>query len=158
VIDSGITANQDLKDPANPNPSASRIVYSQSFIPHAPTGQDQYGHGTHVAGILAGNGSASTGANYTRTFAGLARHANLINLRVLDGNGQGNDSAVIAAIGRAIELKNTYNIRVINLSLGGPAEQSYQDDPMCEAVERAVHAGIVVVAARTGWESATRIY
>ena len=147
VIDSGITSSRDLNDPANPKPNVSRIVYSQSFVGQAPTGQDHYGHGTHVAGILAGNGSASTGPNYYRTFGGMARNANLINLQVLDGNGMGTDSAVINAINRAIELKTTYNIRVINLSLGRPVYESYSKDPLCQAVEKAWKAGIVVVVA-----------
>jgi serine protease AprX len=54
---------------------------------------------------------------------------------------------VIAAIERAIALKNTYNIRVINLSLGRPVFESYTDDPLCQAVEAAWKAGIVVVVA-----------
>ncbi len=80
-------------------------------------------------------------------FYGIAPHANLINLRVLDGNGVGTDSAVVAAIDRAIKLKNQYNIRVINLSLGRPVFESYTLDPLCQAVERAWQAGIVVVVA-----------
>ena len=125
VIDSGITSSRDLNDPGNPKPNASRIVYSQSFVAQSNAVQDHFGHGTHVAGILAGNGSASTGPNYSRTFGGIARNANLVNLQVLDGNGIGTDSAVINAINRAIELKTTYNIRVINLSLGRPVYESY---------------------------------
>ena len=54
---------------------------------------------------------------------------------------------MIAAIGRAIELKDTYGIRVINLSLGRPIFESYKKDPLCQAVERAWKAGIVVVVA-----------
>ena len=73
-----------------------------------------------MAGIVAGNGANSTGSGYTKTFRGIAPNANLINLRVLDGNGEGTDSAVINAISTAIKLKSTYNIRVINLSLGRP--------------------------------------
>src|SRR5207342_982645 len=84
---------------------------------------------------------------YTHTFRGIAPKANLINLRVLDASGSGTDSAVIAAIGQAISLKNQYNIRVINLSLGRPVFESYTKDPLCQAVEKAWAAGIVVVAA-----------
>ena len=64
---------------------------------------------------------------------------------MLDANGEGSDSYVIAAIDRAIQLKSTYNIRVMNLSLGRPVYESYADDPLCQAVEAAWRAGIVVV-------------
>jgi serine protease AprX len=78
---------------------------------------------------------------------GVAPNANIINLRVLDANGAGSDSQVIAAIQRAIQLKNTYNIRVINLSLGRNIFESYTLDPVCQAVEAAWQSGIVVVVA-----------
>ena len=100
-----------------------------------------------MAGIVAGNGANSTGSQYTHTFLGIAPNANLIDLRVLDQNGNGTDSAVIAAIQQAIALKDQYNIRVINLSLGRPVFESYFRDPLCQAVEAAWRAGIVVVAA-----------
>jgi serine protease AprX len=77
----------------------------------------------------------------------VAPNANLINLRALDANGAGTDSSVIAAIERAIALQRTYNIRVINLSLGRPIYESYTLDPLCQAVEQAWKAGIVVVVA-----------
>ena len=105
---------------------------------------DLYGHGTHVAGIVAGNGADSTCTTCTRTVKGIAPNANLINLRVLDENGNGTDSNVIAAIDQAIALASTYNIRVINLSVGGPVLESSAQDPLCQAVEAAWQAGIVV--------------
>ena len=139
VIDSGIrTSHPDLM---NLNTGYSRVVYSQSFIPGLDA-SDQYGHGTHVAGIIAGNGYVSNGY-----MQGVASRVNLINLRVLDGNGAGTDSAVVAAIQRAIQLKSQYNIRIINLSLGRRVSESYLLDPICQAVEQAWKAGIVVVVA-----------
>ena len=138
VIDSGITNNGDF---------GTRIVYSQSFVSGSSVTTDPYGHGTHVAGILAGGGNNSTGGTFTKTFVGVANGAKLINLRVLDQYGSGTDSAVIAAIQQAINLKSTYNIRVINLSLGRPVYESYTLDPLCQAVESAWKAGIVVVVA-----------
>src|SRR5437588_7239672 len=120
---------------------------SQNFVPGATDASDQYGHGTHVAGIIASEGWFSTGSNFTHTFKGIAPNANVINLRVLDQNGAGTDSSVIAAIQTAISLKSTYNIRVINLSLGRQVFESYTLDPLCQAVEAAWSAGIVVVAA-----------
>lgn len=143
IIDSGVFNHDDLQ---NANGTGSRIVYSESFVPGDPSTNDAYGHGTHVAGILAGSGHDSQGG-YPVQYIGVAPNANIINLRVLDANGVGTDSQVIAAIQRAIQLKNTYNIRVINLSLGRPIFESYTLDPVCQAVEAAWNSGIVVVVA-----------
>lgn len=136
VIDSGIDNHPDL---------LKSIVYSASFV----TGprSDHYGHGTHVAGIIGGSGASSHGKSFTRTFVGIAPDVNLIDLQALDQDGSGTDSSVIAAIQQAIQLKSKYNIRVINLSLGRPVFESYTVDPLCQAVEAAWKAGIVVVVA-----------
>ena len=147
IIDSGILEVRDLLAPNSSAANGSRVVYSQSFVPGVTSATDQYGHGTHVAGIAAGNANASTGTTYSKFFRGVASAASLINLRVLDAKGSGTDSAVIQAIGRAVQLKNQYNIRVINLSLGRPVFESYRTDPLCKAVESAWRAGIVVVVA-----------
>ncbi|MGB7137022.1 MAG: S8 family serine peptidase, partial [Acidobacteriaceae bacterium] len=163
VIDSGITPVPDLALNSGLSlstvtnllgslgevaPGATgRIVYSQNFVANENDALDHFGHGTHVAGLIAGGGALSSGPQYFRTFMGSAPNANLINLRVLDENGAGTDSAVIAAIGEAITLKSKYNIRVINLSLGRPIYESYTLDPLCQAVEKAWKAGIVVVVA-----------
>src|SRR5882762_11333542 len=148
VIDSGVTAVGDLYwwIPSNQT-YGSRVVYSQNFVPGTTDTSDLYGHGTHVAGIIAGAGWFSTGSNFTHTFKGIAPNANIINLRVLDQNGAGTDSSVIAAIQTAISLKSTYNIRVINLSFGRQVFESYTVDPLCQAVEAAWNSGIVVLAA-----------
>jgi serine protease AprX len=124
----------------------SRVVYSQNFVAGQDT-TDAYGHGTHVAGIVGSNGDDSTGPLFSRTFKGVAPNANIISLKVLDQNGGGQEADTIAAIQTAIALKSTYNIRVINLSLGRPVFESYTLDPLCQAVEAAWKAGIVVVAA-----------
>jgi serine protease AprX len=145
IIDSGVNDNHDdLQDSAG---AVSRVVYHQDFTGTATSNSngaawDLYGHGTHVAGIVGGNGSMSNGR-----FAGMAPNVNFIDLRVLDKNGSGTDSMVIAAIQRAIQLKNTYNIRVINLSLGRGIATGYANDPLCQAVESAWRAGILVVVA-----------
>jgi serine protease AprX len=144
VIDSGIANHPDLYN-ANWN---SRVVYSQSFVALDSSTTDKFGHGTHVAGLIGGSGfSSGTGNGYPATYAGMAPNVNLINLRVLDANGLGTDSQVIAAIQEAISLKSTYNIRVINMSLGRPIFESYTLDPVDQAVEAAWKAGIVVVVA-----------
>ena len=143
IIDSGVASKRDLM---TSNGTASRIVYSQSFVSGLDA-SDQYGHGTHVAGIVGSNGASSTGPNFKRDFKGVAPNANILNFRVLDANGSGYVSDVISAIDQAIQLQSTYNIRVINLSLGTPVYESYTLDPLCQAVEAAWKAGIVVVAA-----------
>jgi len=145
VIDSGVNQVFDLTQSGASK--ASRIVYSQNFDPFANTTSDLYGHGTHVSGIIAGNGGSSICGNCDVTFRGIAPNANIINLRALDSNGSATDSTVIAAIQQAIALKNLYNIRVINLSLGRGIFESYTLDPLCQAVEQAWKAGIVVVVA-----------
>lgn len=145
LIDSGVNSHPDLGLLGLPLPS--RVVYSQSFIPGNSSTADQYGHGTHIAGLIAGDGFDSTGIQYSKTFKGIAPGANLVNLRVLDANGSATDSEVIAALSRAIALKSTYNIRVMNLSLGRAVYESYKLDPLCQAVEQAWKSGIVVVVA-----------
>lgn len=144
VIDSGVNAVADLGVPGS---KATRVIHSQNFDVSANTTSDLYGHGTHVAGIIAGNGANSSCANCDFTFRGIAPNANIINLRVLDQYGSATDSTVIVAINQAIVLKTQYNIRVINLSLGRGIFESYTLDPLCRAVEQAWKAGIVVVAA-----------
>ena len=151
VIDSGVGAHADFNWWGT---TTSRVVYSQSFVDS--TTADGYGHGTHVAGILGSDGNiwclqggltAAGDCRATQQFTGVAPGVHIVSLKVLDSNGVGTDSAVIAAIDRAIQLKSTYNIRVMNLSLGRPVRESYKLDPLCQAVERAWNAGIVVVVA-----------
>jgi serine protease AprX len=152
VVDSGINQDDNLglgKDHAP--------VYSEDFtglMPKKKSGSkgggmspDWYGHGQHIAGIIASNAKESNCDKCNKSFVGIAPNVSLINLKVLDANGEGSDSAVIAAISRAISLKSTYNIRVMNLSLGRPVYESYAEDPLCQAVEAAWKAGIVVVVA-----------
>lgn len=145
VIDSGVNPVWDLTQAGASK--VSRVVYNQNFDASDNTTNDLYGHGTHVAGIIAGNGGSSTCGNCDVTFRGIAPNANIVNLRVLDQNGSATDSTVIAAIQQAIALKSLYNIRVINLSLGRGIFESYTLDPLCQAVEQAWKSGIVVVVA-----------
>jgi serine protease AprX len=141
VIDSGIYSHPDLFGRSG----QSRVVYRQSFI--GGVQNDDFGHGTHVAGIVAGTGAASNVPGSSHLLRGIAPNANLLDLRVLDQNGSSNDSVVIAAIQTAVSLRNKYNVRVINLSLGRPIYESCTLDPLCEAAEAAWNDGIVVVAA-----------
>src|SRR4029078_7564171 len=97
------------------------------------------GHGTHVASIVAGTDSDGE-------YTGIAPGAHIVSLKVLGADGAGDSRDVIAAIDWTIEHKAQYAIRVINLSLGHPVFESYRDDPMCQAVQRAVDGGLVVAA------------
>jgi len=134
VIDSGV-------DPRH-NALKGRVLTSVDFT--GGDGVDRFGHGTHVAAIIAGQPGQTAG---TSLYRGVAYGASLVNLRVLGNDGSGTAANVIEAIDWAIDHQRAYNIRVINLSLGAPVAQPYRDDPVCAAVERAVRAGIVVVAA-----------
>jgi serine protease AprX len=145
LIDSGVNTHPDLFT-TGLFPT-SRVVYNQSFVPGDSSAADAYGHGTHIAGLIAGDGISSTGPLFSQNFKGIAPKANIVNLRVLDANGSATDSTVIAAISKAISLKSKYNIRVINLSLGRAVFESYRQDPLCHAVEQAWKNGIVVVVA-----------
>lgn len=145
LIDSGVNYHPDF-NLIGPIP-ISRVVYNQNLGSSNSGAGDQYGHGTHIAGLIAGNGYSSTGFQYSKTFKGIAPGAAIVNLRVLDANGSATDSQVIAAINQAIALKSRYNIRVMNLSLGRAVFESYTLDPLCQAVEQAWKNGIVVVAA-----------
>ena len=137
ILDSGIYGHTALD---------SRIAARVNLVTDEPyaTG-DPFGHGTHIAGIVGGN---RTAAQYVTTaFAGGSAPAvKLIDVRVLGARGSGRTSDVIAGIDWVIEHKNTYNIRVINLSLGHPVTEPSATDPLCQAVARAVSAGITVVA------------
>jgi serine protease AprX len=147
IIDSGVTNWHDDLTYRGAN-SSVRVVNGQrvarfvDFVNGRTTAYDDYGHGTHVAGIIGGNGYDSSGAR-----AGIAPGSHLVSLKVLDANGSGYISDVIAALDWAVQNKTAYNIRVINLSVGAPVTESYNTDPLTLAAKRAVEAGIVVVAA-----------
>jgi serine protease AprX len=139
IVDSGITPWHDDLGGADGQQRTVRFV---DFLNGGPTPYDDLGHGTHVAGIIGGNGFDSGGAR-----SGIAPAANLVVLKVLDGEGRGRASDVIAAIAYAIEHKDELNIRVINLSIASAVFESYEEDPLTLAAKQAVSAGIVVVAA-----------
>ncbi|MFN0121576.1 MAG: S8 family serine peptidase [Blastocatellia bacterium] len=136
VIDSGVDDWHNRTYFNNPG-----VVYQKDFTSNNNY-RDSFGHGTHVAGLVAG-----TDTRWTGHYEGLAEGAKIINLRVLNQLGVGTASSVIAALDWCIANKATHNLRVINLSLGTRAKDSYKTDPLCLAARRAVNAGIVVVAA-----------
>jgi serine protease AprX len=136
ILDSGIAPHPDL---------AGRIVAAVDFTGGEISGAlvapaDPGGHGTHVAGLVAGDGTASGGA-----YAGVAPGANLIDVRVIGASGSTKVSTLIAGMQWVLAHRANYNIRVVNLSAGGPATTSYRDDPLAAAAEVLVFAGITVV-------------
>jgi len=133
VIDTGIYPHADL---------AGRITAFKDFIGNKVNSYDDNGHGTHVAGCIASNGSMSHSL-----YKGTAPEANLIGVKVLDKNGDGSLSTVIRGIQWCISNKNKLGIRIINLSLGAEAIQVYREDALCQAVESAWQKGIVVCTA-----------
>jgi serine protease AprX len=139
VIDSGVTTSHDDLTSSH---GASTVVDFEDYVNGRAVTYDDYGHGTHVAGIVAGNGFDSGGAR-----SGIAPGAHLISLKVLDAAGRGHISDVIAALEYVIAHKDVFNIRVANLSVATGVYESYNSDPLTLAASRAVEAGIVVVAA-----------
>ncbi len=137
VVDSGISTVHPAL--------AKKVVASVSLVTGDPSTDDAFGHGTHVAGIIAGLGSAAAKVTPLYT-GGIAPGAQLVNVRVLGPDGVGLTSDVIAGIDWVIANRTKYNIRAINLSLGHPVTEPSATDPLCAAVARAVSAGIVVVA------------
>jgi serine protease AprX len=136
IIDSGIALNLDFD---------TRIVAQYAFLKgrqYWTIPYDDYGHGTHVAGLIG-----SSGASSNNKYAGIAPGAKLLSLKVLDGKGTGKTTDVINALEFAIANQARFGINVINLSLGHPIYESASTDPLVQAIETAVRAGIVVVVA-----------
>lgn len=136
VLDTGIYPHEDLVTPYN------RILAWNDLINREYTPYDDHGHGTHVAGIIAGNGQDSDGK-----YTGMAPEARLVGVKVLDEEGRGNISQVIAGIEWCLDYLPALNIKVINLSLGAPVQDSFRLDPLCRAAAMAWHRGVVVCTA-----------
>jgi serine protease AprX len=147
IIDSGIAGWHDDLSYHGLNP-AVRVVGGQrvakfvDFVSGLPNKYDDNGHGSHVAGIIAGNGWDTFGSR-----AGIAPAAHVVSLKVLDRQGNGYISNVIAALDWIVANKNAYNIRVVNVSIGAAVTESYMTDPLTIAAKRCVDAGVVVVTA-----------
>ena len=134
VIDSGIATHKAL---------SGKVVANVNFATGETSATDGFGHGTHIAGIIAG---VSTYGPTTQFKTGVAPDAHLVNVRVLNREGVGYTSDVIAGIQWVKTNKTRYGIRVINLSLGHPIVEPCFFDPLCLAAEDAVQSGLVVVA------------
>ena len=136
VVDTGISYHPALNQ---------KVVANVSKVTGDPSTDDAHGHGTHIAGIIAGTGSASSGIT-TLYRGGIAPGVKLVNVRVLGKDGTGWTSDVIAGIEWVIENRDKYKIRAINLSLGHPVTEPSTTDPLCQAVMNASMAGIIVIA------------
>jgi serine protease AprX len=137
VIDSGLEMSSEFQ---------GRVKAFYDFTSGktlATTPSDEYGHGTHVAGTIAGSGALSNRKEYR----GIAPSVDLVILKVLDGTGAGYTSDVVRAIDFAVTNRDRFGIDIINLSLGHPIYEPAATDPLVQAVERASAAGIVVIAA-----------
>ena len=137
LIDSGLAPLADFQ---------GRIAAFHDFT-NGRTGEavapyDDFGHGTHVAGLIG-----SSGASSSNKYGGVAPGVRFLALKVLDKKGAGHTSNVIRALEFVVANKSRHNIRVVNLSLGHPVYESAATDPLVQAVEAAVRAGIVVVTA-----------
>ena len=130
LIDTGVARVADLGD---------RVVARVDFTPGG-NGEDAYGPGTHLAGVIAGNGAASLGK-----WRGVAPGAKLVSLKVAGPDGSTDVSVVIAALQWVVVHRAEYGIKVLNLAFGTDSVQPYALDPLNAAVERAWAAGITVV-------------
>jgi len=135
VIDTGVAPHYDLIKPQN------RIVAFKDLLASKEIPYDDDGHGTHVAGIIAGNGYTS--CKYT----GTAPCADIIAIKALDESGNGTESDILAALQWIVNNGQFYSIRVINLSLGIKVEPPYDDDPLIKGANAAVRYGYSVITA-----------
>jgi len=130
VVDSGVADHPDL---------AGRIVARVDLTGEGSKG-DPGGHGTHVAGLIAGDGAASGGR-----WTGVAPQANIVSVRVIDATGHAKLSTIFAGLQWVLRNRSTYHIRIANLSFGGAALSSYQNDLLASAVEMLNFSGLTVV-------------
>ena len=132
VLDTGIDRLPDF---------SGRLVGGVDLSGEGNPFLDSYGHGTFVAGLIAGNGASSGGL-----YQGEAPGAGLISIKVADHTGATDIAALISGIGWAVANQHLFNISVLNISLGALPVQSTAINPLDRAVELAWHSGITVVA------------
>ncbi len=136
VVDSGLIGSRDFSE----GTEESRIVASVNFANNTGSVDDLYGHGSHIAGIIAGNGSRSA-----QRYSGVAPKAKLVDVRVTNDLGIGSTSNVVAGLQWIFDNRNTYNIKVVNVSLNSSVAESYHTSPLDAALEILWVNGIVVV-------------
>ena len=136
VVDSGISPHSDLND----YNGYSRVITRVNFTPDTLSPDDFYGHGTHVAGTIAGLGQASS-----QRYVGVAPEAKLVDVKVMDDWGYGTTSGVLAGLQWIYENHAAYNIKVVNLSLNSRINESYHESALSAALEVLWFNKIVVV-------------
>jgi len=139
VVDSGIDPHFDL---------GTRVVARTVFDGSSTTQYyDGYGHGTHMAGVIGGNGTVSKGK-----YIGVAPKVNLVSVKVSDAEGHITASGVVQGLQWVLAHKDAYNIRVVSMSLNSEVSESYNTSPLDAAVEILWFNKIVVVvsAGNTG--------
>ena len=134
LLDTGISNLKDFIYPKN------RIIFFKDFINNKEQPYDDNGHGTHVAGIIAGNGFMSN-----KKYSGIAPDANIICLKILDSEGKGNSADVLAGLQWIADNQKKFDIKIVNLSVG--AKDDGSDDPLINAVEKLWDSGVSVVIA-----------
>ena len=137
VVDSGFAGNTDFQVYGG---GGARVVASADMVSTPPDTTDLYGHGTHVGGIIGGNGNQSNGAR-----TGIAPGANLVNVKVADSNGMSYASDLVEGLQWIYDNRAAYNIKVVNISMNSTVAESYQTSPIDAAVEILWFNGIVVV-------------
>ena len=145
IIDSGIsTWHDDLTNKTSKlYPYGNqRVAKFVDFVNGRSQPYDDNGHGTHVAGTIAGNGYDSFGEK-----SGIAPDASLVSLKVLDAHGQGTISNIIAALNWVATSGKSYNVKVVNMSVGAGVYESYWTDPLTLAAKAVAEKGVVVVSA-----------
>ena len=161
ILDSGVAFHADLssyikqydfRDGKYPQPEVDDDDIEKY---NSSSRVDEYGHGTHVAGIIAGRGKYSSG-----DYSGPATRSEIVSLRVLDSSGHGSMSDVMAALDWLLQYGSYFDIGVVNLSLGKPVTESNETDPLVLAIEQVWDEGMVVVVAagnfgREGYFSTT---
>ncbi len=148
VVDSGISPHPDLND----YNGHSRIVAQVNFVPNSSVPDDFYGHGTHVAGTIAGLGTSSGGV-----YMGVAPEARLVDVKVTDDYGMGNTSDVVAGLQWIYNNRNIYNIKVANLSLNSTVPETYHTSALDAALEVLWFNKIVVVVS-SGNDGKEKLY
>ncbi|MGD9145320.1 MAG: S8 family peptidase [Anaerolineae bacterium] len=141
VLDSGVKKYKELEKDTHDHKTGLKRGWD--VLKNKDDGRkDKNGHGTLVGSVVSNRKQNSHGK-----YHGVAPNSVVIPVQVLDEEGKGTYSQVIAGIQWAIEHKDEYGIRVMNLSLSAPVRSHYWDDPLNQAVMRAWQAGIVVVVA-----------
>ncbi len=134
VVDSGVNdRHPDLR---------GRVVYAYNYLTNSGGAADDCGHGTHISGIIGGTGEASGGR-----YQGLAPRCHFVSLKILDGRGNGDSVGLIRALHWLLEHGKEYDVRVINISVGGRVPKAEIRTELISAVEEAWDAGFVICAA-----------